>query len=99
MDLVKNDVYFQAMDEDAFDVVTQYTNSKELVQKKDYTIEGGKSDMCKAIQDLMEDSREEGREEALIETARNLLDILQDEVIAEKIGLPLEKVKELRLNN
>ena len=103
LDLVKNDVYFQAMDEDAFDVVTQYTNSKELVQKKDYISEGGKNDVCKAIQDLMADSKEEGREEgrekALIETAKNLLDVLSDEVIAEKIGLPLEKVQELRLNS
>ena len=103
LDLVKNDPYYQAMDEDAFDVVTQYTNSKELVQKKDYISEGGKNDVCKAIQDLMADSKEEGREEgrekALIETAKNLLDVLSDEVIAEKIGLPLEKVQELRLNS
>jgi hypothetical protein len=99
LDLVKNDAYYQAMDEDAFDVITQYTNSKELVQKKDYTIEGGKNDMCKAIQDLMADSKEEGRESALLEAAKNLLDVLSDEVIAEKIGLPLEKVQELRLNN
>ena len=93
--LVNNDAYYQAMDEDAFDVITQYTNSKELVQKKDYTTEGGKNDVCKAIQDLMADSRES----ALIEATKNLLDILSDEVIAEKIGLPLEKVQELRLNN
>ena len=99
LDLVKNDPYYQAMDEEAFDVVTQYTNSKELVQKKDYISEGGKNDVCKAIQDLMADSREEGREKALIEAAKNLLDVLSDEVIAEKIGLPLEKVQELRLNS
>jgi len=99
LDLVKNDVYFQAMDEEAFDVVTQYTNSKELIHAKDYMVEGGKNDVCKAIQDLMADSKEEGREKALIETAKNLLDVLSDEVIAEKIGLPLEKVQELRLNS
>lgn len=56
--------------------------------------------MCKAIRDLMDDSREKGREEgregALIETAKNLLDVLSDEVIAEKTGLPLEKIQELR---
>ncbi|MBP3451815.1 MAG: hypothetical protein J6J73_03370 [Agathobacter sp.] len=63
--------------------------------ENDYTNEGGKNDVCKAIQDLMADSREQ----ALIETAKNLLDVLSDEVIAEKIGLPLEKVQELRLNN
>lgn len=103
LELVENDVYYSEMEEDAFKVVTKYTNSKELVQVKDYSVEGGKNDVCKAIQDLMADSkekgREEGRESALIEAAKNLLDILTDEVIAEKIGLPLEKVQELRLNN
>lgn len=92
LDLVEGDAYYKAMDTDAFDVVTKYTNSKELVKAKAYTIEGGKNDVCKAIQDLMADSREE----ALLEAAKNLLDILSDEVISEKIGLPLEKVKELR---
>ena len=46
-----------------------------------------------------EEGREEGRESALVETARNLLDVLSDEIIAQKIGLPLEQVKELRLQN
>ena len=66
-------------------------------------VEGGKKDVCKAIRDLMDDSREEGREEGVIlnklENAKNLLDVLSDEVIAEKIGLSLEQVKELRLQN
>lgn len=52
--------------------------------------------MCKAIRDMMEDSRAEGIEQTKIENARNLLDILSDEVIAEKIGLSIEKVRELR---
>lgn len=59
--------------------------------------------MCEAIRDLMADSKEKGREEgremALIEAAKNLSDILSDEVIAEKIGLPLEKVQKLRIKN
>lgn len=63
LDLVENDAYYKEMDEDAFDVVTKYTNSKELVKAKKYPVEGGKNDVCKAIQDLMADSREKGREE------------------------------------
>lgn len=55
--------------------------------------------MCKAIRDLMDDSREEGIEMNKIENAKNLLDVLSDEIIAEKIGFPLEKVKELRAQN
>lgn len=49
--------------------------------------------------DSKEKGREEGREMALIEAAKNLSDILSDEVIAEKIGLPLEKVQKLRIKN
>lgn len=92
LDLVERDTYYKEMDVDAFNVVTKYTNSKELVKEKAYMVEGGKKNVCKAIRDLMDDSRME----ALIESARNLLDVLSDEVIAEKIGLPLEKVQELR---
>ena len=103
LELVENDVYYSEMDEDAFEIVTKYTNSKELVQTKDYSVEGGKNNVCKAIQDLMADSKEKGREEgremALIEAAKNLLDVLSDEVIAEKIGISLEKVHELRVEN
>ena len=63
LDLVEQDDYYKAMDAETFDVVTKYTNSKELVQMKDYSLEGEKKDMCKAIRDLMDDSREKGREE------------------------------------
>ncbi len=63
VELVENDVYYTQMDEEAFDVVTKYTNSKELIKAKEYLLEGGKRNVCKAIRDLMDDSREEGREE------------------------------------
>ena len=63
--------------------------------------------MCKAIRDLMDDSRMEGREEgreegiglgiekAKMENARNLLGLLSDETISEKIGLPLAVIKQM----
>lgn len=100
LELVESDAYYKEMDEDAFEVVTKYTNSKELVQAKEYSVDGGKKNVCKAIRDLMDDSMEKGiekgKELALIETAKNLLDVLSDEVIADKIGLSLEVVQELR---
>jgi len=65
VELVENDVYYTQMDEEAFDVVTKYTNSKELIKAKEYLLEGGKRNVCKAIRDLMDDSREEGREEGI----------------------------------
>ena len=40
--------------------------------------------------------REEGREAGKLEAAKALLDILEDEVIAKRLELPLEDVKKLR---
>ena len=61
--LVEQDDYYKNMEEDAFDVVSHYANAAELLEVKDYYGKEGKVDMCKAIRDLMEDSRAEGREE------------------------------------
>ena len=110
-ELVSNEPYYRAMDEDAYEVVSMYTNSKELVGIKEYEGKDGKRDVCQAIKDLMADSRQEGREEGKkegikegmaegieqnkLENARNLLGLLSDEIIAEKIGLPLERIKAL----
>lgn len=59
--LVMNEPYYQSMDEETYEVVCNYTNLEGLI--KEDKGEGGNKDMCKAIRDLMEDSREEGREE------------------------------------
>lgn len=63
LELVEKDDYYRNMEEDAFDVVSHYTNAAELVETKEYYGKDGRIDMCKAIKDLMEDSRAEGREE------------------------------------
>ncbi|MBD5476175.1 MAG: transposase [Lachnospiraceae bacterium] len=61
--LVEQDDYYKNMEEDAFDIVSHYANAVELLEVKDYYGKEGKVDMCKAIRDLMEDSRAEGIEE------------------------------------
>lgn len=64
--LVEGDAYYRNMEEDAFDIVTHYTNASELIAAKDYySGKEGKIDMCKAIKELIEDGRMEGREEGL----------------------------------
>ena len=73
VELVENDVYYTQMDEEAFDVVTKYANAKQLVKAKEYQVEGGKRNMCKAIKDLMDDSREEGREQMKLNFVENML--------------------------
>lgn len=60
--LVETDSYYQNMEEDAFDVVVQYANVTELVGVKNYRREDGRVDMCTAIREMMEDSRQEGLE-------------------------------------
>ncbi|SHI06808.1 Rpn family recombination-promoting nuclease/putative transposase [Clostridium grantii] len=47
---------------------------------------------------MISSAKEEGREEEREEIAINLLDILDNEIIAKKLGMPIEKIKKLRDN-
>ena len=93
LELVENDVYYKEMNDDAFSVIIKYTNSKELVQKKEYLIEGGKKDVCKAIKDLMSDSREEGREEGTLFTLIGLVndELLTLEEAAKRVNMTVDE--------
>lgn len=51
------------------------------------------------IQEGIQLGRQQGISSTKIENAKNLLDILDDETIAIKIGLDLETVKKLRQEN
>ena len=55
------------MEEDAFDVAVQYTNAGELIEAKEYYEKEGAVDMCKALTELIEDGRNEGKDEKLRE--------------------------------
>ena len=104
LELVEGNQYFHEMEDDALEVVTTYTKSKELVKAKEYKIAGGKNDVCKAIRDLMDDSREEGREEGRIQNLCNLVakGLLSMEVALQESRLSkeefLEEMKELGLD-
>lgn len=65
--LIEKDSYYQEMDEDAFDVAVHYTNLTELIGKKDVYKKKGNIDMCKAVRELIEDGRTEGRKIGLQE--------------------------------
>lgn len=80
--LVENDAYYQNMEEDAFDVVVQYANVTELVGVKDYKREDGRVDMCTAIREMMEDSRQEGLEVGIKE-GETLLAALISRLLAD----------------
>ena len=106
VELVENDVYYTQMDEEAFDVVTKYANATELIKAKEYQVEGGKRNMCKAIRDLMDDSREEGREEGIAlgaeqmkcDIVKNMLKRgMSDEEICALAECAMEFVNEVKL--
>lgn len=61
-ELVDTDDYYKNMEEDAFDVAVQYTNATELIEAKEYYEKDGEVDMCKALTDLIESGRAEGKE-------------------------------------
>ena len=69
-ELVEADDYYKNMEEDAFDVAVKYTNATELIEAKEYYEKDGEVDMCKALTDLIESGRQEGRQEEMANTER-----------------------------
>ena len=63
---------------------------------KEERLECFEKGMEKGIKEGIKEGIVEGIEQTKIENAQNLLGLLSDEIIAEKIGLPLERVKSLR---
>jgi len=58
---------FEAMDEEAYDVISTLTGSAELeAAKEQYREEGGKINMCEAIRGMIEDGKMEGRREGVL---------------------------------
>jgi hypothetical protein len=51
---------FQHVDAELYDAVWAYTNEKELLQLKENFSDGGEINMCQAIRELVEDSKQEG---------------------------------------
>lgn len=60
--------------------------------------EEGETDMCKAIMEIREMGREEGKLIAVEESAKRMIGIgLNDELIGKCLDMPIEKVKEYRM--
>ena len=58
--------------------------------------EGIKEGIQEGIKEGMKEGMKEGREEEKLANARNLIDLLDAETIAERIGLPLETVQKIK---
>ena len=96
--LVEADDYYKNMEEDAFDVAVQYTNAAELIETKEYYEKEGSVDMCKALTELIEDGREEGREEGILLTKMVFKLYLQGKSskdIADVCNISTEQVEEI----
>jgi hypothetical protein len=95
-ELLTGDEKFKSMDRNAAEVINTVTGSGLKLKDKEDTI-----DMCKAIEDMMNDSRSEGHSEGLVEaninTALRMLEKGKYSIdeIAELVELPIEKVQEL----
>ena len=88
MRLINNNENYQNMSLDAFEIIKEYSNVKGLAQIDKYKTSTGRINMCKAIEDLMDDSRGEGRREGRIEG--------HIEALNEAISLFVETLRELQ---
>ena len=79
--LVEGDEAFQNMDEAAYDMAVSHANATQMIEKKKYRERGGKVDMCKALEDWMEEERmlgieqgiEQGIEKGIEQVIKNML--------------------------
>ena len=84
-ELVNGDSYYQKMDEEAYEVISKYANLNEVVKMDEYKREDGGVDVCKGIQDLMENSRQEGRNEGINQGESLLAQLVQLLLKADRI--------------
>lgn len=103
----KKEAYYN-VDEETYNMIAILTNSREMLKYKEQHAGEEENNMCQAITEMIEDGRREGealgrregealgRQAEKISVAKNLLDVLSIEVIAEKTGLDIETVKALR---
>ncbi|MEG1254404.1 Rpn family recombination-promoting nuclease/putative transposase [Clostridium sp.] len=84
---------------EAMDVLYEISGDKDVIQLaelRDKAIRDEKSRLEGAREEGREEGMEKGMEKGKLESAKSLLDILEDKVIADKLNLKLEVVKALR---
>ncbi len=97
--------FFEKIDQDTYYAIRAFLHSESKLKKVLTQVEKGKEriDMCKALDDLynngVEEGRmqgqKEGREQEKLEVASRLVGLLEQERIAEVVGLDLKIVSEL----
>ena len=71
--LMTKDPEYGKMEEDAYNMVAAYTGSENLLAVKDDYIEGGRVNMCKAIDDLILKGKLEGRVEGELDKIKTIV--------------------------
>lgn len=97
-ELVMNDPAYEKLDEDAYDVIAEYTNMDDIMEMKQEEQKGDKVNMCRAIREMIEDGREQGREQGikvLIETCMEFGSTKEEteQRIVTKLLVPEETAK------
>ena len=82
LNLVSSEKYYQNVDNDAYEVIVKYANTKGIVNLETYKNPKGGIDMCKGLRDLITDSKAEGRAEALVHTYQKLKQPKEDAINA-----------------
>ena len=82
---VESDPSYKEMDEDAYDMAAAYVKAEELIAVKKFYKKEGKVNMCKALKDLIEEGKREGREEGEAKTL-----VKNVESVMDKFGVDLE---------
>jgi hypothetical protein len=107
-ELVNGREYFKHMEKDAFDIALNYSHAEELGFAKEKYEDGGKVNMCVAIQEMLADSRnegieygiEQGIEQGKIIIINNMLKAaMPDEKICEIAECTQETIDNIRKNN
>ncbi len=80
---------YAEMEEDAYDFVAAYTKATQLIKEKEALLEGGKINMCKGLDQMLESSRREGLEWGLDQEKRATISA------ALKANLPVEQIAEI----
>lgn len=66
-ELIEHDPAYAFLEEDAYDMVAGYVGEEEMFRIKDKYKKGGKIDMCQGLREWIEDERNEGRAEGMVE--------------------------------
>lgn len=91
-----NQEFFKSVDEDTGVAISSFINSESVMNKLKNQNEGGKVNMCKAMEDWAAEERAEGREENLVNLIRKKLEKGKDiATIADEIEETEDVVRQL----